>query len=514
MKKKTVSKKSKKIRKVLVANRGEIALRVFHTCHELGIGSVAVYSEADSRSPHRFGADESVCIGPAASSESYLNMARVIEAAKETGADAIHPGYGFLSENAEFSAMCEEAGIIFIGPRAESIRSMGDKVEARKIMQAAGVPVTPGSDGPVESEEELIATAKQVGFPLLVKASAGGGGKGIRRVDSEDELVEAWQRAASEAGSAFGDATVYIEKLVVNARHVEAQVVGDGVGGAIFFGERDCSLQRNHQKVVEESPSPAVDEEVRDRIRQASLAGVKAIKYRGAGTMEYLYDEASRDFYFLEMNTRLQVEHPVTEMVTGVDLVAEQIRVAEGNTLEGREEPIPRGHAVEFRVYAEDPYRGFIPSTGEVRGLRLPHAPFTRFDASLREGYEITPFYDPMLGKAMAWGATREEAIDRLDALLSRTRIGGIHTSIPLGIEICRWQAFRDGSSHTGSLEEWLAERQYLPKEMPELSKVFAGIVARDALRGGYGRRQKATPAEPGEWGEAARLENTGRRPR
>ncbi len=502
----------RRIRKLLVANRGEIALRVFQTCNNLGISTVAVHSSADRHSPHRFGAVESVEIGGAPASESYLRTDRVIDAARKTGADAVHPGYGFLSENADFAAEIEEAGIVFVGPSPQNIRDMGDKVRARELMLEAGVPIVPGSDAPVANPDDLERVAKQVGFPLLIKAAGGGGGKGIRRVDNVDELRNAFDRASSEAGSAFGDARVYIERLVFPARHIEAQVFGDGLGGALFLGERECSLQRNHQKLVEESPSPVIDADVRARIRDAALAGVRALHYRGAGTFEFLYDENTRDFFFLEMNTRLQVEHPVTEMVTRLDLVAEQIRIAEGGTLEGVDEPETHGHSIEMRIYAEDPYRGFIPSTGKIQGLRLPHAPFTRIDHALRDDYEIPPYYDPMLGKAISWGRDREEAIVRLAGLLRRMRIGGIHTTLPLGLDICRWDKFLSGKFDTGTLEAWLAERSYLPTEPPELIVQIAGMAARQALSNSAVR----TVVEPGAfdsgaWGEAAKRDATGR---
>jgi acetyl-CoA carboxylase biotin carboxylase subunit len=501
----------RRIHKVLVANRGEIAVRVFQTCRELGIGTVAVHSEADVASPHRFAADESVLLGPAPATESYLRADRVIEAARRSGADAIHPGYGFLSENASFASEVEEAGITFLGPTGEQIAAMGDKVEARRRMEAAGVPVIPGTEGPV-GPEDLRAEAERIGFPLLLKAAGGGGGKGIRKVDSIGEVEAAYERTTREAGAAFGDSRVYLERFVHPSRHVEVQVLGDGRGNGLFLGERECSLQRNHQKLVEETPSPAISDAVRARMREASLAGVAALSYRGAGTFEYLYDEAREEFYFLEMNTRLQVEHPVTEQVTGLDLVAEQLAIGEGRSLEGVPEPTRRGASVEFRIYAEDPYRGFRPSTGTIRALRLPHTPFGRIDANLRDGQEITPWYDPMLAKAIAWGPTRLQAIDRLIALLSRIRIGGIHTTVPLGIEICRSEFFRAGDFHTGTLEEWL-DRPELPRERPELLERLAAIIARDQI----GARRpvgEEAPADGGSWGRVGRLEGTGRRAR
>ena len=481
---------------------------MFHTCRERGLATVAVYSEADRDAPHRFAADDSVEIGPAPPSLSYLNIEAILEAAARTSADAVHPGYGFLSENADFAAAVEAAGLTFIGPTPENMSCMGDKVRARELMQSAGVPVVPGSDATVDDAAELARAAESVGYPLLVKAVGGGGGKGIRRVDSPEELENAWQRAISEASSAFGDARVYIERLVENARHVEAQVLGDGQGAAIFLGERECSLQRHHQKLVEETPSPVIDDEVRAALREAALSGTRAINYRGAGTIEFLYDEARREFYFLEMNTRLQVEHPVTEMVIRRDLVAEQLRIAEGAELSGETDPLSRGHAIEFRVTAEDPFRGFIPSTGRIEALRLPHGPFTRIDAALRDGYEIPPHYDSLIAKLIAWGETRDEAICRMRTLLSRTRIGGIHTTIPLGIRICGWDAFRRGDFHTSSLETWLAESA-LPSAPPPLAARLASIVVREGIKS---RTTPATsnghlPHEVSNWARTARLE-------
>ncbi|MGE3163757.1 MAG: acetyl/propionyl/methylcrotonyl-CoA carboxylase subunit alpha [Planctomycetota bacterium] len=501
------------IRKVLVANRGEIANRVFQTCREFGIRSVAVYSDADADSVHRYAADESVRLGPAPVSESYLNVDAILAAAVQTGADSVHPGYGFLSENAAFARAVEAAGLRFVGPTPDQIAAMGDKVNAREFMRRAGVPVIPGSEAAVSSLSELRSVAEGVGFPLLVKAAGGGGGKGIRRIDRAEELDSAFERATSEARSAFGDARVYLERYVHPARHVEAQILGDGLGGALFLGERECSLQRKHQKLVEETPSPVVDETVRGRIREAALAGVRALRYRGAGTMEFLYDDARREFYFLEMNTRLQVEHPVTEMVTGLDLVAEQLRIAEGLDVSLPEEPVRRGHAIEFRIYAEDPYRGFSPSTGRIGSLRLPHAPFTRIDAALRRGTEVTPYYDPLLAKAIAWGGTREVALRRLEALLQRVRIGGIHTTLPLGLDICRWDDFRSARFSTSSLEDYL-RREVAAGAAPEVTVQLAAILARGLLTG---KRATATSSGPTStdpresWKQTARNESVRR---
>ncbi len=503
-----IADSARPIRKILVANRGEIALRVFHTCRELGIATVAVYSEADAQAPHRHGADEAVPIGPPPPRESYLKGEKILEAARQSGADAIHPGYGFLSEDPSFARAVEKAGFIFIGPTPGNIESMADKSRAREIFRKAGIPLIPGSQGALTGHSDLQRLAADIGFPLLVKAVSGGGGKGIRRVERGEDLPEAFKRAISEAGSSFRDSRVYLERLILPARHIEAQIFGDGKGGAVFYGERECSLQRNHQKVLEETPSPAIDDEVRAAIREAALAGVRAISYRGAGTIEFLYDEERRKLYFLEMNTRLQVEHPVTEMVTRRDLVAEQIRIAEGGDLTQVPDPERRGSSIEFRIYAEDPYRGFAPSTGTIRALRLPHGPFTRIDGALREALEVTPHYDSMLAKLVVWGESRQVAIQRLLSMLRRTRIGGIHTTVPLGVEICRRPAFQRGEFHTRSLEEWL-DRDFLPAEPPPLVVRMAGIIARHSLSEPTRHLPEAAQREGGEWGRAARLEGT-----
>ncbi len=495
--------KGKKINKVLVANRGEIAIRIFQGCRERNIETVAVHSEADTSAPHRYAADESILIGPPSPAESYLRGDVIIDAARQSGADAIHPGYGFLSENADFAKMVEDAGLIFIGPTPDQIASMGDKVRARELMETASVPVIPGTKGPIDDRSSLEKEAKRIGYPLLIKAAGGGGGKGIRQVDDSSSLVAAWERTRSEASSAFGDGRVYLERFVSPARHIEVQIVGDGTGNVWFLGERECSLQRNHQKVLEESPSPVISPDLRTKLRTAAVAGASSIDYRGAGTMEFLLDDATGEFFFLEMNTRLQVEHPVTEMVTGIDLVGMQLEIAEGRELEHDPDLTYRGWSIEFRICAEDPYRNFIPSTGQIRALRIPNAPFSRIDGALREGLEITPYYDPMLAKAIVWGENRKAAVDRLKALLSRLRIGGIHTTIPLGIELCNQGWFLDGDFHTGTLESWLSGRKVRDVD-PDQLQLIAAVIARHALAGA---RSHSSPGIPGggEWGKAAR---------
>lgn len=495
----------KPITRVLVANRGEIAIRIFQGCRERGIESVAVYSDADASAPHRYAADEAIRIGPAAPAGSYLRSDRLIEAARESEADAIHPGYGFLSENADFARDVEAAGLIFIGPTPQQIESMGDKVRARELMEAASVPVIPGSDGPIDDKKTLQKEANRIGYPLLLKAAGGGGGKGIRRVDSKEDLVSAWERTRSEALAAFADGRVYIERFVSPARHIEAQIVGDGYGSVWFLGERECSLQRNHQKVLEESPSVVIDDEVRTRLREAAIAGAASINYRGAGTMEFLYNCDTREFYFLEMNTRLQVEHPVTEMVSGIDLVGMQLDVAAGKKLEHDPDLPLRGWSIEFRICAEDPYNDFLPSTGQIRALKIPHAPFCRIDGSIREGLEITPYYDPMLAKAIVWGEDRDQAAKRMSALLSRLRIGGIHTTVPLGIELCRQDWFLAGQFDTTTLENWLQQRRDKKLE-PDTLELVSAVIARHALSVA---RKQSSPARAGggAWGDAARRE-------
>ncbi|MDX1568184.1 MAG: acetyl-CoA carboxylase biotin carboxylase subunit, partial [Longimicrobiales bacterium] len=399
--------------KVLIANRGEIALRIIRACHELGIRTVAVYSEADRESLHVRFADEDVCIGPASARESYLNIPRIIAAAEVTGAEAIHPGYGFLAENAEFAEICERSDLVFIGPTAEQIRAMGDKATARKAMMDAGVPTVPGTEGEIHDPDEALAKAKEIGFPVMVKATAGGGGKGMRVAHDPDAFLKLFGQARNEAEAAFGDPGVYLEKCLLRPRHVEFQIFGDRHGRVVHLGERDCSIQRRHQKLVEESPSPALDPENRAAMGEAAVKAAEAIDYVGAGTVEFLLDQDG-SFYFIEMNTRIQVEHPVTEVTTGLDLVKEQIGVAWGNPLTFPEGPIEhRGHAIEFRINAEDPDRSFAPSPGRIKTFHPPGGPGVRLDTHLYAGYQVPPYYDSLLGKLIVSGNTREEAIVR-----------------------------------------------------------------------------------------------------
>ena len=439
-------------KKVLVANRGEIALRVIRACKEIGIQTVAVYSEADRESLHVRFADDDVCIGPAPARESYLRIPRLIAAAEITGADAIHPGYGFLAENAEFAETVTASNITFIGPTAEQIRVMGNKASARAAMTKVGVPIVPGTPGPVEDVDEALGYAKDMGFPVIIKASAGGGGKGMRVAKDADEFARSFQLARSEALSAFGNGDVYVEKYLQRPRHIEFQILGDKYGNVIHVGERDCSVQRRHQKLIEESPSPAVTPELRKRMGDAAVAGAKAIDYVGAGTIEMLLDEDG-SFYFMEMNTRIQVEHPVTEMLYGVDLVKEQIRVAAGERLSFTTLPAARGHVIECRVNAEDPARNFQPSPGRIDVFHPPGGPGVRLDTHAYAGYRVPPYYDSMIAKVICQGNTRAEALRRMELALESFIIEGVTTTMPFLARVMRNPKFRAGEVDTKFLE-------------------------------------------------------------
>ena len=443
--------------KVLIANRGEIALRIIRACHELGVQTVAVYSVADRESLHARFADEDVCIGGAPASESYLNIPRIIAAAEVTGAEAIHPGYGFLAENAEFSEICSRSDINFIGPTPDQIRAMGDKATARSTMIDVGVPTVPGSDGIVRSVEEAIPIAEELGFPVMIKASAGGGGKGMRLATDAETFSELFIAAQSEARAAFGNPDVYLEKCILKPRHVEIQVFGDRHGRVIHFGERDCSIQRRHQKLVEEAPSPALTPELRAEMGEASVRAAKAIDYVGAGTVEFLLDE-DRSFYFMEMNTRIQVEHPVTEVTTGIDLLKEQIRVAAGEPLTAPDQVEHRVHAIEFRVNAEDPDRHFAPAPGTIRTFHAPGGPGVRLDTHVYAGYTVPPHYDSLLAKLIVSGNTREEAIVRARHVLDQFIIEGIPTTIPFLRRIVVDEAFVRGDVDTGFVARMMME--------------------------------------------------------
>jgi len=445
------------IRRVLVANRGEIALRILRACDELGIGTIAVYSDADAGAPHVLAAGHAARIGAPPPAESYLASDRIIEAARAAGADAIHPGYGFLAENAAFASACQEAGLVFIGPPPAAIAAMGSKISARRLMERAGVPVVPGETPADQSDASIEAAARRAGFPLLIKASAGGGGKGMRIVRGEAGLAAAISGARHEAKAAFGDDTLYVERLLTRPRHVEIQVFADAHGGAVHLFERDCSTQRRHQKVIEESPSPALTPGLRARMAGAAVAAARAVGYRNAGTVEFLLEGAGDDarFYFLEMNTRLQVEHPVTEAVAGVDLVHAQLRVAAGDKLPWTQADLhQRGHAIECRVYAEDPSAGFLPQAGRILLYRQPQRPGIRIDAGVVEGSEVSVHYDPMIAKVIAHAETRDAAIDRLRAALAEFRILGLPTNIPFLLAVLDSPAFRSGNVDTAYLEE------------------------------------------------------------
>jgi acetyl-CoA carboxylase, biotin carboxylase subunit len=446
-------------RKVLIANRGEIALRVIRACKELGIRTVAVFSEADRESLHVRFADEDVCIGPPSARESYLNIPRILAAAEITGADAIHPGYGFLAENAEFSEICERSEITFIGPTPHQIRMMGDKATARRTMREVGVPIVPGTDA-IADPEEALAAADEIGFPVLIKASAGGGGKGMRVANHRDEFIKQFAMAKNEAGAAFGDDSVYIEKYLARPRHIEFQILGDSHGHIVHLGERDCSIQRRHQKLVEEAPSPALDDALRARMGEAAVRGAKAIDYVGAGTIEMLLND-DKSFYFMEMNTRIQVEHPVTEMCTGVDLVKEQIRAAAGLPLTiPADRPLHlRGHAIECRINAEDPSRNFAPSPGTISVFHPPGGPGVRIDTHVYAGYRVPQYYDSLLAKLIVHGRDRDEALARMRNALATFVIEGVHTTIPFLREVMDNPQFMAGEVDTKFIERWMAER-------------------------------------------------------
>ena len=439
-------------KKILVANRGEIALRVIRVCHELGIKTVAVYSEADRDSLHVKFADEAICIGPPQGKESYLHIPRIISAAEITNAEAIHPGYGFLAENAQFAEICLSSGFHFIGPSPEAISMMGDKSLAKETMRKAGVPVIPGSEGVLKDVKQGLDLATAIGFPVIVKATAGGGGKGMRIVREAAEFEKAFQMASAEAGAAFGNSDMYLEKYVEQPRHVEIQVFGDRLGNVIHLNERDCSVQRRHQKLIEESPSPVVDADLRSRMGAAAIKGAKGAKYEGAGTIEFLVDRA-RNFYFMEMNTRIQVEHPVTEQVTGLDLIRMQIEVASGERIRKKEFK-PKGHAIECRINAEDPEHDFRPSPGEVTGFHLPGGFGVRVDTHCYAGYRVPPYYDSLIAKLVVSAPTRDEAIDKMAAALDEFTIEGIKTTVPFHRKVMQNPVFRGGDFDTSFIEK------------------------------------------------------------
>ncbi|RLT44596.1 MAG: acetyl-CoA carboxylase biotin carboxylase subunit [Chloroflexi bacterium] len=501
-------------KKVLVANRGEIAVRVLRACEERGISTVAVFSEPDRTALHVRYANEAYCIGPAPSRESYLRIDKIIDVARRTGVDAIHPGYGFLAENAAFAAACRDAGITFIGPSPEAIEKMGDKQTARETVAKNGVPLVPGSAKGLR-DDELKAAALNLGFPLMVKATAGGGGKGMRVVHDPSQFTSALAAARREAGNAFGNDEVYLEKYIASARHIEVQILADNHGSTIHLGERECSIQRRHQKLIEESPSVAVDAAMRAEIGRIAIAAAESVNYSNAGTIEFLYDSSAEKFYFLEMNTRLQVEHPVTEMVTGVDIVKEQIAIAAGRRLRYRQEDIvSKGWSIECRITAEDPFNNFMPNSGVVTYLKEPTGPGVRVESSLYRGFEVSLFYDPMVAKLVVLGETRAEAILRMRRALNEYRIGGIKTSIPFHQEMMISTEFIWGTFDTSFLER----RRLMATEKPaddqaRIAAVSAALIAHEA-----GRRavhigdQAHTASQESNWKRVGRMQATGGR--
>lgn len=442
------------IKKLLIANRGEIAVRIIRACRDLGVESVAVYSVADKDALHVQLADEAYCIGPTASKDSYLNFTNIISVAKLTGCDAIHPGYGFLAENADFAELCQECNIIFVGPSAEAITKMGTKDVARETMRTAGVPIVPGSQGIIESVDEGKELAKKIGYPVIIKATAGGGGKGIRVAHDEDELVKGIAITQQEAATAFGNPGVYLEKYIEDFRHVEIQILADNYGNVIHLGERDCTIQRRLQKLLEETPSPAIDGEIRTEMGLSAVKAAKAVDYTGAGTVEFIYDYRNRKFYFMEMNTRIQVEHPVTEMVTNIDLIKEQIKIASGERLQIKQDEVSfNGWAIECRINAENPYKNFMPSAGKIEMYLPPGGPGVRVDSAAYPGYVIPPYYDSMIAKVITYGNNREEAIARMKRALSEFVIEGVHTTIPFHIQLLDHERFVDGQFNTKFLD-------------------------------------------------------------
>jgi acetyl-CoA carboxylase biotin carboxylase subunit len=479
------------VTRLLIANRGEIAVRVIRACRDLGISPVAVYSEADRAALHVRLADWAVPIGPAPARESYLVVEKLLDAAKKTGATMLHPGYGFLSENAAFARRVVEAGLTWVGPSPDSIAAMGNKTESRRRVLQAGVPIVPGMTTPARSAEEIAEFGRENGFPLLLKAAAGGGGKGMRVVRSAEEVPEAFARARSEARSYFADDAVYAELFVEHPRHVEVQVLGDATGRIIAVGERECSLQRRHQKVLEECPSAAVSPELRARMEAVAVAAAKSVDYVSAGTVEFLLAKDGR-FFFLEMNTRIQVEHPVTEMVYGVDLVTEMIRIARGEPMSLREKPAPRGHAIQCRIYAEDPAHGFAPSPGRILRLRRPQGPGIRVDSGVEAGDVVPLDYDPMIAKFVAWGQDRDEALRRMRRALSESRVDGIETTIPFFLSLLEDPDVVANRISTQFLDGW----SYVPKRPPE--DVAAASMVAAALESMDGAKKRRPPAAPG----------------
>jgi acetyl-CoA carboxylase biotin carboxylase subunit len=482
----------KLLKKVLVANRGEIAIRIFRALAEMGIASVAVYSEADRLSWHLRYADEAHPIGPPPASESYLNIPRILEVARDTGCDAIHPGYGFLAESHEFAAACEKAGIVFIGPPPASIKNMGFKTKAKKIMADSGVPVIPGPPGPVTSAAEAEKVASKIGYPVMVKASAGGGGKGMRIVADPAEMRQAFKTATGEARSYFGNPEIFLEKYIERPRHIEVQILADNSGNTIYLGERECSVQRRYQKLIEETPSPAIDDTARRRIGETAVRAARAAGYRNAGTVEFILDQ-SGDFYFLEVNTRLQVEHPVTEMVTGIDIVKQQLKIASGIALEYSQEDIrTQGAAIECRIYAEDPKNNFMPSLGRITRLKNPEGPWVRVENYVYRGYDVPVYYDPLIAKVITWGIDRDAAIARMSRALGEYIIEGIETTIPFHMWVMRDKHFASGDFDTSYIDKhYLGNATRAHRRVPQEVAVIAASIS--ALESREPRRRQPT---------------------
>jgi acetyl-CoA carboxylase biotin carboxylase subunit len=498
-----VAKQVKTLKKVLVANRGEIAIRVFRALNEMGIGSVAVYSEADRLSWHLRYADEAHLIGPAAASESYLRIDRIVQVAKETGCDSIHPGYGFLAESHEFAEACEGEGLVFIGPSPASIKAMGFKTQAKEIMRGSGVPVIPGSAGAVEDAEDAVRIAEGIGYPVMLKASAGGGGKGMRIVRDAAALRQAFRTARNEARSYFGNPAIFVEKYIERPRHIEVQILADNYGNTVYLGERECSVQRRYQKLIEETPSPALDAATRTRIGQTAVKAAKAAGYRNAGTVEFILDQTG-EFYFLEMNTRLQVEHPVTEFVTGIDIVKNQLNIAAGAPLAYRQTDIrPHGASIECRIYAEDPKNDFLPSLGRITRLKNPEGPWVRIENYVYRGYDVPVYYDPLIAKVITWGIDRDAAIARMSRALGEYVIEGIETTIPFHTWVMWDAAFRSGEFDTSYIDtHYLGNARRAHRQVPpEVAIIAASISAMEGRACGNNLpRQRA-----GRWKDTAR---------
>ena len=494
-------------KKILIANRGEIAIRVLRAASEIGISTVAVYSEADRTAPHVLHADEAYNIGPAPSTESYLRIDRIVETAKRAGAEAIHPGYGFLAENPGLPEACLDEGIVFIGPGPEAMKAMGDKIFAKRTVADRGVPTVPGTDKPVSTLEEALSGAARIGYPVILKAAMGGGGKGMRFIQDEDQMNQFYALASQEAGSAFGDSTVYVEKFLQSPRHIEFQILGDHGGHIVHLGERECSIQRRHQKLIEESPSTAIDEQLRSEMGDAACRAAEAVGYTNAGTVEFMYMGDGK-YYFLEMNTRLQVEHPVTEMVTGLDLVKLQIRIASGEPLTFQSTDVTRfGNSIECRIYAEDPDNDFLPSCGRIDTLREPAGPGVRIESGVYSGYEVPVYYDPLIAKLVTWGRDREEATSRMRRALSEYWITGIHTTVPFHRRAIDDPRFIEGRTDTSFIQE--TEDQDRESEFTELAAMIGAVFKLREQKGGqsYGR---STAEVESPWRVQARIEGTG----